>query len=43
VPPSRLFMPPGPGHELPPLREGIQSAVVRLKGDPHVVIRARPR
>jgi tRNA (mo5U34)-methyltransferase len=43
VPPSRLFMPPGPGHEPPPLREGIQSAVVRLKGDPHVVIRARPR
>ena len=43
APPSRLFMPPGPGHEAPPLREGIQSAVVRLKGDPHVVVRARTR
>jgi tRNA (mo5U34)-methyltransferase len=47
--PGRIFMPPGPGQPLPPLRlrlllseAGREAALKRLKGDPHVVLRAAP-
>jgi tRNA (mo5U34)-methyltransferase len=46
--PKRIFMPPGPGQPLPPLRprlllspEGREAVIKRLAGDPHVVVRAR--
>jgi tRNA (mo5U34)-methyltransferase len=47
--PGWVFMPPGPGQPLPPLRPrllfsgaGRETALKRLKGDPHVVLRAAP-
>ena len=46
---SRVFMPPGAGQPLPPLRpglvmsaEGREAAMKRLRGDPHVVLSAVP-
>jgi tRNA (mo5U34)-methyltransferase len=47
--PKRLFMPPGAGQALPRLRPkllfsraGRQAALMRLRGDPHVAVRAVP-
>jgi tRNA (mo5U34)-methyltransferase len=48
-PPRRVFMPPGPGQPLPRLRPGLlrtragrESMLLRLRGDPHVAVRAVP-
>jgi tRNA (mo5U34)-methyltransferase len=45
--PRRVFMPPGEGQALPPLRPGLllsrtgrDAALMRLRGDPHVAVRA---
>jgi tRNA (mo5U34)-methyltransferase len=47
--PKRLFMPPGAGQALPRLRPrlllsraGRESALLRLRGDPHVALLAQP-
>ena len=47
--PHRIYMPAGDGQELPPLsvrrllrRQGPKLALLALKGDPHVAVRARP-
>jgi tRNA (mo5U34)-methyltransferase len=47
--PGRIFMPPGTGQPLPPLRprlmlseHGREAVLKRLKGDPHVVLTAAP-
>jgi tRNA (mo5U34)-methyltransferase len=47
--PRRVFMPPGAGQALPPLRPGLllsragrQSALLRLRGDPHAALRVAP-
>lgn len=46
----RIFMPPGPGQPLPPMkarmlasRLGRETIVLKWRGDPHAVLRARPR
>src|SRR5436305_4904023 len=48
-PPRRVFMPPGEGQPLPRLRPGLlrsragrESTLLRLRGDPHVAVRAVP-
>jgi tRNA (mo5U34)-methyltransferase len=47
--PKRIFMPPGEGQTLPPIRprmmlsaDGREAALKRLRGDPHVAMRAVP-
>jgi tRNA (mo5U34)-methyltransferase len=47
--PRRVFMPPGAGQALPRLRPGLLrsrtgrgAALLRLRGDPHVAVRAAP-
>jgi tRNA (mo5U34)-methyltransferase len=47
--PRRVFMPPGDGQALPRLRPGLllsragrDAALLRLRGDPHVAVRAAP-
>jgi tRNA (mo5U34)-methyltransferase len=47
--PRRVFMPPGEGQALPRLRPGMllsrtgrDAALLRLRGDPHVAVRATP-
>ena len=46
---GRVFMPPGAGQPLPPMRPGLllseggrEAVMKRLKGDPHVVLSASP-
>jgi tRNA (mo5U34)-methyltransferase len=48
--PQRLYMKPGAGQPLPPIRPrallnrtGREYAIYSLRGDPHAIIRARPR
>jgi tRNA (mo5U34)-methyltransferase len=48
--PRRVFMKPGAGQPIPPIRPGAlaskagrENAVLRLRGDPHAVVTARPR
>jgi hypothetical protein len=47
--PRRVFMPHGEGQALPRLRPGMllsrtgrDAALLRLRGDPHVAVRATP-
>ena len=48
--PRRLYMPPGAGQPLPPIRprllasrHGREAILLARKGDPHAAIRAVPR
>jgi tRNA (mo5U34)-methyltransferase len=48
--PTRFFMPPGPGQEVPrpsvlarPWRQNLEAWIQAKRGDPHAVVRARPR